>query len=543
MWPWKNKEEIIEFKEPVSVASDFKPLAYITDLHKRQVEIVGTDSKRKEIMVLQKGKENYEVLERIASSVSVDYIVSVDIIKDSIREYLVISKHNNQFQISIVSVLTGTTNIGISDSMPFLVSHRDLSPALFSQVDGKTHFIDILEKKAYTLNTSFGILRENHSSGFIDTTGNGISDLVLDTMRNGERVLEVWEQTNKEYTLRDSLVIDKKAGPIVFGDFTGTGSVDILYLSNFPAAVNVIPNKRSPYCTNTVKTDCLNKNHIMEQVEKYGYDIQNKISYEIEKTKEFVLYDKDGPVFPSVLDINRNTYPDVLAISSDENGRKEPKLLLNMEGKSFQTENVFENLPGDVNSLSFYREDRGMWSVLASSDEKSLSNLYLYKNTSDISGYYLSISTKVEKSTRSVPMIGANYACRITETGRVLVGFYPAQSGYTTLQSPVITLGLGRTNVFISSLHSRAPNEKYKIGYSRDKIVPNSELLTEITSKNHLRNSLYLNTNVYWSIALPIVLTIMLLLVAITAYFSLKTRRYSKYASRKTRYDLTFGAL
>ncbi|KAI5192340.1 integrin alpha FG-GAP repeat containing protein 1 [Nematocida minor] len=588
MWPWKkSKEEFVEFQNYSAISSDFIPLGYITDNEKRKVEIVGTNHERRQIVVVAREKDEYTVRHRIDTPIVVDYIVSIDIInREKKREYIAVSRiagakteneHKGvqqhvkiktknsqreekvQYSITKIDETGHTLSLGISDSMPFLITHKDLDPALFVQKDGETFFLDIAENVKYSSKEPFGVLRNNHSSGFVDVSGNGIADLVLDTVKNGKRTVEVWSTNNGEYTLTGSLdMSDESSGPFVFGDFTGTGAMDILYLSNDQPSINIIPNMRPAYCTNGSQTStplftrdknsqsipCLFKSDIMKASSQSGYSAEDKITYNIEDISEFKLYDSNGPVFPSVLDINSNTYPDIIVLAQKNNAPSfQPSLFLNEGGTGFTHEDAFDELPGKVKMAAFYREDKGVWNVLASSLVDSSSTLFIYRNTSDISGYYLSISTKIEREKGShVPAIGASYACRITETGRVIVGSYPAQSGYVTMQSPVTVLGLGRTNVFISSLHSRVPNEKYRMGIAQDKIVPNSELMMEVTN-NHIRNSLYLNANAYWPIAIPVILTILFTLVIITAYFSMKTKRYTKNKTKRTRYDVTFGAL
>ncbi|KAI5130764.1 integrin alpha FG-GAP repeat containing protein 1 [Nematocida parisii] len=543
---WKRRDELVEFADPVSIASDFRTLAYITDMDKRKVEIVGTNKSRDRIIVVSKKKDVYEIETIATTTETIDYIASVDIIKNGIREYLVYSKGISGFNIFTVDARGRETPIGHSDSMPFLVSYEGLNPFLFTQLDGKTIFIDVIEGTSHSNKTPFGILRNNHSSGFIDVSGDGVADLVLDTVKNGRRIIEIWQMNESKYTLECSFEIRGDTGPFVFGDFTGTGSVDILYLSNggLPS-INIIPNRRLPYCTDLIRNNCLKKDSIMKSTDVFGYDSKDIIKYPVKDIYEFSLYTEDGPVFPSVLDINSNTYPDILTVARNKrDGLLKPMLFLNTNGSGFENEDVFEDCPGPAQSVSFYRQDKGIWTVLETKTINDQPSLYIYRNNSDISGYYLSIAANIQTPSLTAPAVGASHACRIAETGRVIVGFYPPQTGYTTLQSPVIMMGLGTTNVFVGSFHSRIPSNDYLPGHIQDKIVPNSELVVEATpDKQTLKTSLYLNTNAYWPLAIPIILSILFVLVIITAYFSLKTRKGTKHNMRRTRYDVAFRAL
>ncbi|KAH9387196.1 integrin alpha FG-GAP repeat containing protein 1 [Nematocida major] len=545
MWPWKTKEEFVEFEKASLVATDFIPLAYITDSEKRKVEIAGTNTMKHGIFVVSPEKGKYEVSDRIETSFQVDYLGAIDLLKDGRREYVVFTKTPSGFDINIASISGKSRFIGESECMPFLVSHEGLNPVLFTQNSGNTYFIDLVKEKTEASSTNFGILRENHSSGFVDVSGDGIPEIVLDTLQEEGRVIEVWKRDEKEeYALVNTVGIPVEAGPFVFGDFTGSGSVDILFLSNDPPAINVVPNRRLPYCTHSIRGNCLHKKNMMEETSPYGYAENSTISYPVHSVSEFILSNESGPVFPSVLDINSNTYPDVLAVAKEEDDDSpQPRLFLNTNGDGFVPESVFSEISGSINRVSFYRQDKGVWNVLASCEENATSSLYMYPNVSDISGYYISIMTKMQRESTVSPIVGACHACRITETGRVVVGFHPAQSGYASLQSPIVNLGLGSTNVFIGSLQSRVPCRSYSVGKTFDKIVPNSELLIEISGNKPIEHSLYLNTSAYWPVAIPIMLTILFVLGITSAYFSVKARKVSKHAVQRTRYNAPFGAL
>lgn len=551
MWLWKKGvAEEIEFEEENFRMEGVIPLGYIADDKKRSIEIVGTDSERKKIYVLLREEEGFSINTTIdLPSATLDYIVPIDIIVGGEREYIFLSqKEGKGFKIFKISKEDPVeTFLGYSDSMPFLVSYEDLDPSLFIQNEGSTYLYN-LNKRIFSKQTEpFGILQEMHSSGFVDTTGDGISDLVLDTVKNGKRVIEVWVKKEEDFIPGGSFSLPDNSGPIVFGDFTGTGSIDILYLTNSTPTINIVPNKRPSHCTVEVTNNCLFKNSIMGETPLAGYSVEETIEYAIAGVKEFFLYDENGPIFPSVLDINRNTYLDVMAIGtvSDEPSKALPIILVNADGEGFNAKGLPTSIAGRITTSSFYRGDRSVWDIVVSTQEDGENYIYVLRNKSDIPGYYLSIYTKLERDTSShvTPIVGANYACRIAETGRVIVGFYPPQSGYRSMQSPITTLGLGNTTVFISALHSRAPSDKYKTGIIQDKIVPNSELLMGISSKNHIKSSLYLNVNAYWSVAIPIILGILFLLIITTTYFSIKMKTYVKKKPRRTRYDVAFGAL
>ncbi|KAI5190187.1 integrin alpha FG-GAP repeat containing protein 1 [Nematocida sp. AWRm77] len=560
---WTKLEEETSFELPEKVKDDFVPLAYINREETREVDIVGTDGNRRSIIVLRKEKEEYLETTRVHTHAEVEYVIPADIDMDGKLEYLVISKDGlGRYKVSAVAD-EKETFVTDSDVMPFIFSDTKLVPTLFVQKDRKTYFVSMngsTEVEVKEPRESFGSLRENHSSAYIDVTGNGMADLVLDTERGGKRVVEVWRYTGGEFrkTPQDLVIPEEQSGPLVFGDFTGTGSIDIMYLKNDPfARIVVIPNSRLPYCTTSISANCLSKAQIMkEDVPFLGFDMQTKREYVVssdDATAKFLLSTAQGPVFPGVLDIDRDTYPDLLLVFEKEtlsSVETYSKVYKNTKGAGFEdTPNSKVVLPQGARfqGASFLGSGKGTSDVLISArdSQDASSSLFVSKNLSDFSGYHLSISSVHGRASKDSisPVLGTSYACRIIETGKVIMGFYPPQSGYAPMQSPVVTMGLGKTNVFIGSLHTQVPSVFYPTHVTEDKIVPNSELIMYV-SNNRIKPALYLNTNEYWSVAIPIMVTLLFVFGMISVFFTFKEKRKASMSLiKRSRYNIHFDAL
>jgi len=561
---WNKREEEAKFNPPEVIKKNFIPLSYMNDPSKRSVNIVGTNMERDSIIVIgrkvqdkmalkdEKKMEEYEEKKRISAlDVRVDYVIPADINVDRQMEYVVITKESETvFHVNMVDREEGVTYLGRSEVMPFIFCNKNLEPTLFLQNGGETTFVrvEMGRVEANSADAMFGALRKNHSSGFIDVTGNGVADFVLDTEEGGKRYLEVWANENEGFSMRSRFEIPAHAGPVVFGDFTGSGSVDILYLTNdTKPAINIIPNRVITFGKKNLDGDAAKSPEDAGKSESSVYSAEDLIKYElkVEKGVQFVLYNERGPVFPGVFDLDRNAYPDLLLVAENTDDKSNyVQVFINKAGKGFSPSVKIE-YEGKIHTGSFYDTENGISDVIIGVEGSSMS-LLVAENISDFSGYLLNISSvKGERSEGSLspPVIGTSYVCRIVETKRVIVGFYPPQSGYSPMQSPTTTIGLGKTTMFIGSFRTSVPSYVYSRSYVSDKIVPNSELLMYVQNKN-IEPAVYLNPNTYWPVAIPIILTILLLFGMSSAYFAFKEiKKNRKNSKQMSKYNIHFDAL
>lgn len=556
MWWQKRISSIgdsIRFADPVLVENDFIPLAYANTSGERRVDIVGTTSQRNSVVVLAEESGNgYKVAETIESPISVDYIIPADMKNTGKIDYVVIEKGEEKYKAVCIDENGKIYPLGMSDTMPFLFSVNNNLPALFMQINNNS-FAAVVD--SYSMSAvlkpleNFGALRRNHSSGFVDVNGNGIADLVLDTESAGSRVIEIWENTIEGYILKESIEIDAEYGPLIFGDFEGAGRIDIMFLSNEDGpTINLLPNKRLPFCTKNIQRMCLNPKDIMKYKDS-GYSESTIKKYSLKEdfpNGRFSLYTDKGPFFPAVLDLNRDTYPDIVALIIED--KEEKIVILSRNGKDSFSAHINKTESIDTSktaSISFVSKEGGISNLLIEKvDKNKIHSVFFSENLSNVKGHYLCLSSVSEHANGkySSPIVGATYMCRIVESQRVVIGFYPPQSGYAPMQSPIVTLGLGNTNVFVKSVHTRVPSAQYKVGIVTDKIVPNSELLMQV-EKGKINSTLHLNIGTYYPIAGPIILMLLILFGATSLYFNLKEKRRARKRSAKGRYMINFDAL
>ncbi|KAI5184918.1 integrin alpha FG-GAP repeat containing protein 1 [Nematocida homosporus] len=553
MWLWKKKEENIAFKVPEMVQDNFIALAYANTEGEREVDIVGTNGARNSIVILSKKLGGFVRETEMPVRSRVDFIIPVDMDNDGAAEFIVVTKEQSHYQMTLVNGEGIEQDMGKSDSMPFLVSHKSLIPAVLVQSGGKSYLIRG-DKGVYRteIPEKLGLLRPGHSSAFVDVNGDGIADLVLDTIDGSERVVEVWLNRETGFEFKERLVLPEAAGPFVLGDFSGRGSADILYLTNTAQgpAVNLLPNARPTYCSSNQQEDCLPATMIMKESEVFGYTQSSLATYYLGNEipdSQFVLYNHQIPIFPAVLDLNKNTLPDLLVlVHNTQTNHRHPMVLMNRHGKGFHVQPTalqWNYTQQNSDNISFLAAARGVSDILLGTLDQS-PQIFLAKNESDLFGYHLSISAIGEnaKGKYSSPVIGTTYACKIVETGRVVTGFYPPQSGYAPMQTPVTTLGLGNTNVFVGAVHTRVPHTAYAPALAVDKIVPNSELMMQLRNGT-IKHVLHLNITAYWAVAVPIILSLMMFFGVIAMYFIYKEKRKTVKNKAKTRYDINFSAL
>ncbi|OAG31865.1 integrin alpha FG-GAP repeat containing protein 1 [Nematocida displodere] len=543
LWPWRRKDEDVAFDKAVLLMENFIPLSYGCAQKQRSTDIIGTNPERNKILVLTREGAGYVQKQALDTEHAVDYIIATDFSQSGLLDYLVISKKASGFGVSIYTASPQTQKeVGWSDTMPFLFSTGDLVPTLFLQKNRQTFFATGQSATPELAQASFGALRENHTSAFIDVNGDGVADLVLDTKDSRGRCLEVWLNVNNTFEKSSTIRVDNNS-PFVFGDFLGHGSVDLLFPVNGHESgpgVAIFQNTR-PFSHGKTLPDTENQDSSCFAPEPVFFPV-------LEKNEEIVIYNSNGPVFPAVFDVNSDTYPDLVLLVRDNNtGEVYPRSVINQEGKAFQsTDSVPYTDLGDltVTSVSYLDAYSNKASDLLIYGEGATPAIYTLKNVSDITGYHLSMSSLSAHSPRDAyasGVVGSTYACRIVETGRMVLGFYPPQSGYAPLQSPISSMGLGRTTVFIGAVYTTVPSRTYPTSIQTDKIVPNSELLMSIRG-GKIKPALYLNPDTYWTVAIPIFITLLLVFGLASAYFSYRERKRATKPYRN-RYNLSFHAL
>ncbi|KAI5170744.1 integrin alpha FG-GAP repeat containing protein 1 [Nematocida sp. LUAm3] len=547
MWPRRKKEERIAYKREESVKKNFLPLAYANVEGDRDLNVVGTSLDRTRVIVLSRKKEKYKEIVNIPVTMEVSYIIPVDINRDGEIEYILIGEIDKQYTISMADRNGRETYLGISHTMPFLFSSGDLSPSLFVQEENSSYSITVSENIPVKreMKENFSILRDKHTSAFVDVNGDGIADLLLDVEVNGKRYLEIWINNGDLFSYLQRLSIPQDAGPLVFGDFLGNGAADILYFSNANGmSVNVLSNRQMPFCSYKGLSNCRLLSEIMKVPKTYGYHETELIKYPVDiPNRRFVLFKENSPLFPSVLDVNNNTFPDVLGLSVDEvTGEEYPVLLMNQEGKGFLPESKAFTAEKEVLSISFIVGANGLSDILIATEKGELKVL---KSDLDCFGYYLGLATVYggAKGKYSSPVVGTSYMCRVVETGRVVAGFYAPQSGYAPMQSPVALVGLGRTNVFVGAVYTRVPTTEYSLSKAVDKIIPNSELLMKVNN-GYIRSTLHLDTSMYWPVFIPIILSLFMIFGLVSLYFTYKEKKKERKAVHSSRrYNINFDAL
>lgn len=577
MWFWPKSKVLHaeSFERGADIVDDFLLLGYTNARGQREMDLVGTDGKRSSLVILSRRQKDssYEVSERIPVRETVLSVIPYDFDLDGHMDYLVVSEHSGGYYSALYKGGPSPLRIemGTCDTMPFILSYYgDLKPTLFVQEGGATQIVSLVGGRFVRspAKEPFGMLAKGHSSGFVDIDGDGIADLVLIVADGGRDYIETWVNGRGGFAPSPRTELPEGAGPVAFADFSGTGSVDIAFISNEPGGsyLNILYNQRPPFCSPRYPKNCLGSGMIMVAGGEFGFTTDKgkefyrrfRIDELFQGCRGVTAMHGAGaagarlPSFLGVSDFNCDSYPDLLLLTEDlATGEVTPRILLNREGRDFVPSEDGADLPGTRNCLTasfFDSKNKGKPDVMVNVVEGGAPVLKLFRNKADGSAYHITVTTIQPEMARNVytgTVLGSTYFYNIAEQKRIRLGMQPPQSGFSPLQSPIVTIGLGNTNVFISSVHTGIPRTRGEYpskGVFSGKVVPNSDLVMQ-PKGNKITTNLYLNFDSYGASAIPTLLLFLFMNILVVIYFTVQERKQDRRDRKKNRLRVNFDAL
>jgi hypothetical protein len=566
---WPKGSGLLEsvYRSEEKLADDFTLLAYSNSSGRREMDLVGTNSARDTIIVLSRdGGREYLEIDRFHVEGQVYTLIPHDFDSDGKVEYLVMSKDGEE---GYRCVLYGGKeragmSLGRSDSMPFIFTYfGDLTPSVFVQKSGETKIFSYTGRGFTSVRPleQFRPLSKYHSSGFVDISGDGIADLVLVTAQEGREYMEWWRNTDGGFKEEGRMVLPSGAGPLIFADFSGSGAVDIAFLSeeDEETYLNVLYNTRKPFCSKEITKNCLKERMIMTHTGDHGFTTERghfrkfsigEMAGGMKAVMATELYAGEHiPLFPNVSDFNGDSYPDILLLLTD--GKKTvPAILVNEGGQGFsRSKDLREvDLTSPISASFFDSGSCGKPDLVVNVREGGTNSLRVFRNSGSSSNYHLTLTTthpKMGRHSYSGTVLGSMYAYSIVEDKRIRMGMHPPQSGFSPLQSPVVTIGLGNTNVFVTSVYVGIPSiggPYPSTSVFSGKVVPNSDLVMQ-PAPGKINMSLYLNLDEYSTLTIPIFGAVLLINILIVFYFTMQEKRQDRRDRKKNRFRVDFDAL
>lgn len=376
-----------------------------------------------------------------------------------------------------------------------------------------------------------------HWNAFVDFNGDCIPDLFVTCSDGSSRILASKGGSYAE-PLRLEKIPDTKS--ILFSDFDGDGSVDIIILScvnKFDCSIKIAYNQRThiglcqasdfKFDFGSFETD-LSLNKLLE----VEVDINQGISSNFHTA-----------------DINLDGYPDVFIVAELKNGHRKVFILENIPcdslsssgGKCSGNRRGFKLVTNGVSALSdltnvkqaaFYDfSERGSFDLLVTVEDKETSKLHtiaFFNNFYNDAFFLKAMATngvcyKLCSGNSGPKPLGTNYpgatfmytVFDTHGTKRPAFAAQGAQYSYFSLTKPYVLVGLGRTNNYIEEFHvGISSGQSAENKYSWSGLMPNSQLLvhppTSPSASSRLNEwvlELYLNPGDY---ALNVLVTLII---------------------------------
>lgn len=439
---------------------------------KMEKHLICTTPERKTLLVYEYNPNNgrtttvlkHKFQHKISNVIPMDYDSSgnisylVSFIDGAIYKNIILFTHlENEEQLS------DTTSI------PFVFCHMDSFPAVLIQPKGEHSYI----LKFYTKNglrknkidISLPILHKNHTSGFIDVTGDLIANLVLETIDKGIRKIEIFKSINSNYSRLQSIELPNIIGPMVF--FTRRNKADIAYVSK----------EKNEYFLNILK-------NTGDSEEIFNLDIENKknITNTVKGYVPMLVNEYSGMAAGlTAVDLRCNSTYNLVVTFCKVGSNKTAHILFENDKKGgFK---VGSSLFNDINDLigisgSFSDiKNNGKQNLLLNHIENGSYKLDYYDNTSLSSDtYFLSALSLNTFSAFSSVIPGVSYVYHFVESSTELRAFQQPQTSYSHLSEQHANVDLGNSAQLVDIKEVGIPGTG-KVFKLMQKLVPNSRIL------------------------------------------------------------------
>ena len=451
--------------------------------------------------------------------------------------------------------------IGNSDRIPILFSYDNWENYLILQNGNETQMYSYKDR-LISRKMNLPRLAPNHSSAFIDIDGDLKAELILITQEKDKKAINIMQQVQNGYEIKEKILIPQITGPVVFADFDASGANDIAYISleNKEYFLNILYNCRNKLkgaSKNKAKSNHSDHSKYMDRLfqtnnSKFFYRKRLNLFQNLQPMLQANDFLHNLPYGIIVSDINLDSYPDLLLTFKDANNTQYVRVLLNKKDKD--DKHYFEPLqiqPNDLSgilSASFVdlKGERKQGLVINRINNGIPVIQYIESNISK--DYYklfaitMSPQTKKDEYQGYVP--GISYKLHNDETNMVRIGNQMSQSSFLHLQPPSVVFGLGSINYLIDNFYIGGPpssqmNQIYEVG---TKILPNSYLVCKPHNKG-VHVELYISLAQYaYNIAYVFCLVLFLnCLFVIYSYRRDKLRE--KTAKKKESHLYNFSAL
>lgn len=560
-----------QFGQHTTITDDFILFGYEADRDEYLINLVGTRSTKRTLVVYRMNKETqtltYTLMYEMDVPFEIHFVVTGVVNENDENAYILVEKRESGFNLHYAD---------INEKKPVLLTETDIMPALVLGKNHERRFIvrtadgpallqiepqsgtkhQILDfhmpRLEHLSADTVNDVQAMHSSAFIDLDGDGHPDLVLDTFSSNQRIILVFLTTDSGKT-PNKIILRKESGPLVFSDFDHDGQTDVCVVetsasdgpvlriihNSFKESKQVFSDK--PRETITRLANINSKYEPITVIENLGLQ---------------------GGIFVHSLELRKS--PSICLIVRNTSTNREELLILSPDIESDKTF-FFSTSKEETNSLSFSQskysstldfsdspiisvsgldpDRKGREGLILNTIKDGKYHLYYYENNLEIDNNKLSFITLDNNSTsdmlfRNKPLPGVSYTIMVDK--HKIIRHQMEQTSFLNLKNPLITFGLGSLNLLVDNISISIPYKQ--IHPLHRKVIPNSDLLLNYRN-NTLSVELLLKYSFYIYfvfITLAVVLIINFVVVLFFTYKETKKRRKEK---RKEAIAFNFNAL
>ncbi|KAM0688039.1 hypothetical protein COBT_000708 [Conglomerata obtusa] len=566
---FNNKEEETFCAEDF-IINDFILLAYGDTENKLRQDFIGTSKDKKKLKIVKYSRSKGQILEKIYEHTEeIIHIIPCNFFNTKYLSYVLISINEKKSYNVICKKVNnnleadGDVFLGVCDRIPILFSHDNWHNSLILQDKNESKIVYYENDNLKTKDINIPRLAINHSSAFIDVDGDLKPELVLVTEKGENKSIYIIEKYRGGYEKRQEFDIGNITGPIVFADFNASGCVDLAYVSKSEDNyhLNILYNLRKPFGNKEKKGDNFYKYYNHNKNNDQIYDITNKSNYEkinldcFKNMHPILESDKMINSLPTgifISDLNLNTYPDIILLMKDNNGKTFIRMLENKHKEGHEVHfTPYETLLKDIDgilSVSFADHmNKGKDGIIINKAKNADFELTYIENNIGKDHFKftaLTVSPTSPKKSYGSYVPGISYKYYIDEESIVRIGNQMPQSSFLHLQHPSVFFGLGSINFLVDKLFVGGPvsstyNEIYSV---RTKILPNSDLVLK-PYNGGISVELYLSFAKYVKNIIFVFCLVLFINILIVLYSYNKERKKEKKAKAKESFLFNFAAL
>ncbi|KAF9764315.1 hypothetical protein NGRA_0665 [Nosema granulosis] len=557
-------------EETISIIN-FVLLAYTDLFNKRAYDMVGTTKNPKELVVYSYDRDNKEMKQTYTYKHTSDiHAVIPSSFDDSKRGSLLLITKNQDgtFENNILFTESNTVlKLPNTTAAPLLLS-KDLTlkPILLLQKKNGLITVEFDNQGKYTENPETSILEKgekihkDHTSTFVDLTGDHKADLALVTEKDKFKYLKVLKNTSNGFKKFFVMKLPEKTGPLIFNDLNKNGMNDLAFVSfedgKYYLNVYFNTNSRTDPMAYKSSEKGLEFENLNAKIFSGASDfvIKQDLSHLSSGQVEFrlsceVLGNVPSGIFDTDIDLDKNIEIFLIADKNKEGDIVFP-LKFNPEKNEFDINKDMKTIMSEKNVISFsacdYKnEGRELWVV--NKIDNNNPQVKIFPNILRPENMKISVTTVLDKTKTlyGCGIAGTSYLLSYDEGTNISIGNSLPPGPFLHLKNQTTTFGLGCRTFHINILRSTVPSygdykETYVVKYD---IVQNFDLIVGIGKHGDYNIRAFIIADIYLVKIISVLITVIILNFIIVGILHFRHARKQREARTRDSMHPLFRSL